>query len=270
VWIYQTGLPFTEAIGRQYIPSVIDDRLGNDFFYEALIYGERNGARMRDYHRLDVGLTWSRYNRRNNKVDWNFSIYNLYNRHNPVFYYYNSSKSMNYGNPQWNHDFRPLSLYQLSLFPILPSISCKVYFDHEVRNARIESLKAIALQKSKQVSEATPLTTKATGIKDRWNIKASYSFPLSPIAKYDPYKVKKYNLELNYGFLDNVEDGIYGGYSNIHLFERVSPNGTRGYTRNGFFYGVNSNFHLLPDVIKKDDLRFDLYVTGKLGGVSIK
>ncbi len=25
VWIYQSGLPFTEAIGRQYIPSVTTD-----------------------------------------------------------------------------------------------------------------------------------------------------------------------------------------------------------------------------------------------------
>ncbi len=270
VWVYQTGLPYTEAIGRQYIPSIINDFEGNDFFYEGLIYGERNSGRMRDYHRLDIGLTWSRYNRRNNKVDWNFSIYNLYNRHNPVFYYYNSNKSMNFSNPQWNHDFRPLSLYQLSFFPIIPSISCKVYFDRIARNARVESLKVIALQKSKEVFERSTSALKGSNIKDRWNIKAGYSLPLGPLAKYDYDKIKKYNLELNYGFLDNVEGGIYGGYSTIHLFEQVSPNGTRGYTRSGFFYGVNCNFHLLPYVMKKDDLRFDLYVTGKLGGVTIK
>lgn len=270
VWIYQSGLPFTEAIGRQYIPSVIDDRLGNDFFYEALIYGNRNGARMRDYHRLDVGLTWSRYNKRNNKVDWNFSIYNLYNRHNPVFYYYNSSKSMNYGNPQWNHDFRPLSLYQLSLFPVMPSISCKIYFDREARNARIESLKAAALKRSKERLAGSIPDLNGSNIKDRWNIKAEYSIPIGPGAKFDYDKVKGYKLQLNYGFLDNVEAGIYGGYSNIHLSERISPNGTRGYTRSGFFYGVNCNYHLLPYLIKKNDLRFDLYVTGKLGGVTIK
>lgn len=270
VWIYQSGLPFTEAIGRQYMPSVSNDFQGNDFFYEGLIYGERNGARMRDYHRLDVGLTWSRYNRRNNKVDWNFSIYNLYNRHNPVFYYYNSNKSLDFINPQWNHDFRPLSLYQLSLFPVMPSISCKVYFDREARNARIESLKAAALQRTKEVLEGSAITSKVSGIKDRWNIKAGYSLPLGPLVKYDFYKIKKYSLELNYGFLKNVEAGVYGGYSTIHLFERVSPNGTLGYTRSGFYYGVNCNYHLLPYVVKKDDLRFDLYVTGKLGGVTIK
>ncbi|HEX2970647.1 MAG TPA: carboxypeptidase-like regulatory domain-containing protein, partial [Bacteroidales bacterium] len=56
VWLYQSGLPYTEAIGRQYIPSVSgDDLYGEDFFYEGLIYGERNGARMKDYHRLDIG-----------------------------------------------------------------------------------------------------------------------------------------------------------------------------------------------------------------------
>ncbi|HLP74142.1 MAG TPA: carboxypeptidase-like regulatory domain-containing protein [Bacteroidales bacterium] len=269
VWVFQSGLPFTEAIGRQYMPSVIDDWQGNDFFYEGLIYGERNGARMKDYHRLDVALTWSRYNRRNNKVDWSFSIYNVYNRHNPVFYYYNSDKSMNFSNPQWNHDFRPLSLYQLSLFPVMPSISCKVYFDPEARKARLEAQNAIALQKLNE-SMRSPATTDGSNIKDRWSIKAGYSFPAGKSAKYDPYKVKKYNLELNYGFLDNVEAGIYGGYSQVHLFEQISPYGTRGYRRDGIFYGVNCNYHLLPYVMKRDDLRFDLYATGKLGGVSIK
>ncbi|MBE3087042.1 MAG: carboxypeptidase-like regulatory domain-containing protein [Bacteroidetes bacterium] len=270
VWVYQTGLPYTEAIGRQYIPSVINDFDGEDFFYEGLIYGERNGARMKDYHRLDIGITWSHYNRRYNKVDWNFSIYNLYNRHNPVFYYYNSDKSLDLYNPQWNHDFKPLSLYQLSLFPVMPSVSYKVYFDPEARKDRKTSAKAIALQKSNELQRASSIASNGSNIKDRWNIKAGYSFSLGPSAKYDPYKIKKYNLELNYGFLDNVEAGIYGGYSTIHLFERISPNGTRGYTKGGFFYGVNCNYHLLPYVMKKDDLRFDLYITGKLGGVTIE
>lgn len=270
VWVYQSGLPYTEAIGRQYIPSVTNDLNSDDFYYEGLIYCERNGARMKDYHRLDIGLTWSHYNRRYNKVDWNFSIYNLYNRHNPVFYYYNSDKSVDLYNPQLNNDFKPLSLYQLSLFPVMPSVSYKVYFDPEARKARKASEKAIALQKSNELQRASSIATNGSNIKDRWNIKAGYSISSGRGAKFDPYRDKRYNLELNYGILNNIEAGIYGGYSRIHMWEQISPTGYMGYQTGAFIYGVNCNFQLLPYLIKKDDLRFDLYITGKLGGITIK
>ena len=271
VWVYQSGLPYTEAIGRQYIPSVTNDLNGEDFYYEGLIYGERNGARMKDYHRLDIGLTWSHYNRRYNKVDWNFSIYNLYNRHNPVFYYYNTDKSLDLYNPQWNHDFKPLSLYQLSLFPVMPSVSYKVYFDPVARKARQVSEKAIALQKSNESKSASLMASDGSNIKDRWNIKAGYSIILTGNhISFDPFKHKRYNFELNYGFLDNIEAGIYGGYSNIKLFEFTSPNSGRYTTTDAYLYGLNCNFHLLPFLIKKDDPRLDLYITGKLGGITIK
>ncbi|NOZ45180.1 MAG: hypothetical protein GXO79_00205 [Chlorobi bacterium] len=32
------------------------------------------------------------------------------------------------------------------------------------------------------------------------------------------------------------------------------------------YYGLNLNYHLLPYLIKADDFRFDLYLTGKFGG----
>jgi len=271
VWVYQSGLPYTEAIGRQYIPSVTNDLNGEDFYYEGLIYGKRNGARMKDYHRLDIGLTWSHYNRRYNKVDWNFSIYNLYNRHNPVFYYYNTDKSMDLYNPQWSHDFKPLSLYQLSLFPVMPSVSYKVYFDPVARKARQVSETAIALQKSNELQRASSIVSNGSNIKDRWNIKASYSIILTGNhTRFDPFKHKRYNFELNYGFLDNIEAGIYGGYSSIKLFEFTSANSGRFTTTDAYLYGLNCNFHLLPYLIKKDDPRLDLYITGKLGGITIK
>lgn len=270
VWVYQTGLPYTEAIGRQYIPSVTNNLKGNDFFYEGLIYGERNGATIRDYHRLDVGLTWSHYNRRYNKVEWNFSIYNLYNRHNPVFYYYNTDRSLDLYNPAWDQGFKPLSLYQLSLFPLMPSVSYKVYFDPEARKDRKASAIAIAQQKSREAQQPSAVSSKGSNIKDRWNIKAAYSVSIGQRSKYDPYKDKNYKIELSYGFLNNLEAGVYGGYSRIMMWEQIAPNGYWGYNVGAFLYGVNCNFHLLPFVIKNEDLRFDIYLTGKLGGLKIK
>jgi TonB dependent receptor/CarboxypepD_reg-like domain/TonB-dependent Receptor Plug Domain len=270
VWIYQSGLPYTEAIGRQYIPSVTTDSNGDDFYYEELIYGERNGARIKDYHRLDIGLSWTHYNSRNNKVEWNFSVYNLYNRHNPMFYYYNSSKSLSFQDPQQSNDFKPISLYQLSIFPVLPSVSYKVYFDPVARRVQQVSGKTIALQKSNESINRSSSTSNGSSIKDRWNFKVSYSFVLTGNTGMDPFRHKRYNVEINYGFLDYIEAGIYGGYSSVKLFEYTSSSSGRYITTDAYLYGLNCNFHLLPFLIKKDDPRLDLYINGKIGGITIK
>jgi len=130
VWIYQTGLPFTAAIGRQYLPSLENNYNGESFYYEALVYGERNGSRLKDYHRLDLGMSYSTLTKRGrNKAIWNFSIYNVYNRHNPVYYYYNTDKTGEIYRPEWGEELKPISLYQLSLFPIIPTLSYKIFFD---------------------------------------------------------------------------------------------------------------------------------------------
>ena len=145
-WIYQSGLPYTPAIGRQYTPSLQPDDIGN-YYYETLIYGERNSARMKDYHRLDLGLSYSTLTKkRNNKAIWSFSLYNAYNRRNPVFYYYNTTNTGEIYNPETSKEFKPISLYQLSLFPIIPTVSYKVFFDGN--SSKNTSQKGLTKQKS--------------------------------------------------------------------------------------------------------------------------
>ncbi|NLA23807.1 MAG: hypothetical protein GX879_02465 [Bacteroidales bacterium] len=122
VWNYQTGLPYTPVLGRQ----IIIDPFTNEY-YEAFIYGERNSSRMRDYHRLDIGLRYETLSKKRKlKTVWTFSIYNVYNRQNPIYYYYNNNSSPEIHRPE--NGFAKLNLYQMSLFPILPSVSYKVYF----------------------------------------------------------------------------------------------------------------------------------------------
>lgn len=138
-WVYQTGLPYTPVLGRQYTPSLnldydtddmwVQNPVGQEFYYEALIYGERNSARMSDYHRLDIGLNYTKQTKRNRKAVWSFSIYNVYNRQNPSYYYYNNNDTDEIHRPELNNGFKPLSMYQMSLFPILPSFSYKLYFN---------------------------------------------------------------------------------------------------------------------------------------------
>lgn len=76
--------------------------------------GERNNYRLAAYHRLDLSLTHTKEKRWGTRT-WNVSVYNAYNRKNP--YYVRLSNSFT------GRTTSPRSLYQVSLFPILPSFS---------------------------------------------------------------------------------------------------------------------------------------------------
>ena len=128
-WVYQTGLPYTPVLGRQLTLDTEPDENGSLGYYEVLLYGDRNSGRMKDYHRLDVGVTLNTVTKRNRNATWTFSVYNLYNRHNPYFYYFNTNDKAGFERPENLTDFKPMNLYQMSFFPIIPSVSYKLYFD---------------------------------------------------------------------------------------------------------------------------------------------
>ncbi len=84
----------------------------------------RNGYRLKPYHRLDLSATWDLNKKPNPKIDNElvFSVYNVYNRYNPF---------MVYALPEVPAD-DPTSidvkLNQISLFPVIPSISWNFSF----------------------------------------------------------------------------------------------------------------------------------------------
>ena len=82
-----------------------------------LEWGERNSHRMEPYHRLDMALTLDGKKKRNYQSSWSFSIYNIYNRQNPYFIFFDV-----------NDDNFGLTAKQVSLFPIIPSISWNFKF----------------------------------------------------------------------------------------------------------------------------------------------
>ena len=124
LWVYQTGLPYTPAIGRYYAPyNTIDHIIYEN---EVLIYGDRNSERMQAYHRMDVGLKYFTKSKKGRNATWSFSVYNLYNRQNPYFYYYNTEPGLNFGVIEKRSGFQ--KLYQFSYFPILPTVSYSVDF----------------------------------------------------------------------------------------------------------------------------------------------
>lgn len=121
VWILQSGTPRTPALGKQYTLNPQTGETGVE-----LIYGLKNSERMQPYHRLDIGFNHTITTKRGNKAVWTYSIYNAYSHINPFDYYYdndNNRDNMTYYN-------RPLNLYKIGLFSIIPSISYKVFFDY--------------------------------------------------------------------------------------------------------------------------------------------
>ncbi|HEY4798702.1 MAG TPA: hypothetical protein VII99_06445, partial [Bacteroidia bacterium] len=45
-------------------------------------YTERNGYRMPAYHRMDISATYRVPKTKRIESEWNFSVYNVYDRHN--------------------------------------------------------------------------------------------------------------------------------------------------------------------------------------------
>ena len=106
-WIYYTGDAVTMPSG-QYI---ID---GNIIPY----YTERNGYRMPNYHRLDVGLTLKGKQTSKFKSSWNFSLYNAYARQNAYSISFEESETVP----------GTMQAVQFSLFSIVPSVTWNFNF----------------------------------------------------------------------------------------------------------------------------------------------
>ncbi|MCP4522291.1 MAG: TonB-dependent receptor [Cytophagales bacterium] len=85
-------------------------------------YGPRNGFRMPPYHRLDLSATYTRKpNSKKFHSSWVFSVYNVYNRANPYLIYFLPEGNLAEGEVA-------VRARQLSIFPILPSITWNFKF----------------------------------------------------------------------------------------------------------------------------------------------
>jgi hypothetical protein len=118
-WTYGTGYPITLATEHYYIEGK-----------EVFVYDEINSFRMRDYHRLDFAINFPKKTKWGER-NWSISVFNLYNRKNPYYYYYDRKftfelKPSSGIEPVAVYD--NLKLYQKSLFSIFPSVSYSFKF----------------------------------------------------------------------------------------------------------------------------------------------
>jgi hypothetical protein len=116
VFVYATGNAITLPTERYII--------GENIYTE---YTSRNGFRMDAYHRLDIGATYTPKKKKKFQSSWNFSIYNVYSRKNPYFIYFALESPEGEDGSIQQGNLTPKA-YQVSIFPILPSVSWNFNF----------------------------------------------------------------------------------------------------------------------------------------------
>jgi hypothetical protein len=113
VWVYSTGNAVT--LPTSTYPKAIWD--SNQAGYEDFIkhYPGRNSSRMKDYHRLDLSISFKKATRWGERK-WVVGLYNSYNRLNPIYIELDDENRL-------NKKFR-----QLSIFPLIPNVSYQFKF----------------------------------------------------------------------------------------------------------------------------------------------
>ena len=106
-WVYYTGNAITYPSGKYQIN-------GKDVMY----YAERNGYRMPEYHRLDLGATCLLKKTSKFESELAFSLYNAYGRENAYMIRFRTD----------NNDTSKTTAYQYSLFRFIPSITWNFKF----------------------------------------------------------------------------------------------------------------------------------------------
>ena len=113
VWVFASGNTMTIPIGYYFLAGSLVTE-----------YSARNAYRLDPYHRLDLSLNWNIVKRKRFETSLNFSVYNVYNRKNPFFIFFETTTNYVEGESFDLHT----KAYQMSLFPILPSITWNFKF----------------------------------------------------------------------------------------------------------------------------------------------
>ncbi len=110
IFVYTTGNAITMPIGRYIIQGLIVNQMGN-----------YNSFRLPSYNRLDVSFTRNIKKTGRSEQNLNISIYNVYNRPNPYFMYFNVTGDL-------KENKLNVTLKSVSIFPIMPSVSYEIRF----------------------------------------------------------------------------------------------------------------------------------------------
>lgn len=81
------------------------------WFEQRALVGQINNYQMPNFHHLNVSYTVDRVRPDRTTFSWIFSVYNVYNRHNPWYYYKKGTE-----------------MKQITLFPIIPTVTFRYTF----------------------------------------------------------------------------------------------------------------------------------------------
>jgi len=111
VWVFASGNTMTIPVGYYLFNGNIITE-----------YSDKNAYRMPPYHRLDISVNWNIVKRKHFETGLSLSIYNVYNRKNPFFIFYDSTTNFDLNAQPPVFDMTTKA-YKMSLFPIIPSIT---------------------------------------------------------------------------------------------------------------------------------------------------
>ena len=111
VFIYGSGNAITLPTGFYLINGQVQE-----------VFSKINAYRLPSYHRLDLSAIYTPQHKKPRRWQgsWAFSIYNVYDRHNPYFLYADVPGSLQSG--------VNVKVYEVSIFPIIPSITYNFKF----------------------------------------------------------------------------------------------------------------------------------------------
>jgi hypothetical protein len=104
-WVYGTGNSITLNEARYFSFDPSGNGFGEINGEEVGVPGSKNNHRMKSYHRLDIGVNFTKQKKRYERT-FSIGAYNTYNRRNPFFIYYDD------GNDK--------TFKQVSIFPLIP------------------------------------------------------------------------------------------------------------------------------------------------------
>jgi hypothetical protein len=123
-WVYTSGYVSWIPVGR----FTAQDIPGAQFSTVIPVFGARNNFRYPPYKRLDIGITYKWKTRRKLENDLNLSFYNATNRRNPYFIFLDVEfRELAVGNQTINVP-DAIKAKQVSLFPVLPSLTWNFKF----------------------------------------------------------------------------------------------------------------------------------------------
>ena len=127
-WVFATGNAITLPTSlypsedlNAYLENLLPPEQSEYYYYTSYIenYGKKNDFRMKPFHHLDIGVQFIKPHKRNNGQSiFEISIYNIYNHHNPFFYF----TTQEYRETETGGEIIN-KIQQISIFPIIPTLS---------------------------------------------------------------------------------------------------------------------------------------------------